>query len=403
MMRSRGSAFRDVGTVVALLVTTACSQSGVMLSSRADVPATGGRGDDRETQGAQAQVLRGRALVLTRGCAGCHGGVLDPAATGYLAGARTPAEEFTINGFKTRPRNLTPDNTTGLGRFSERQIFNALRYGLRPGETPDVEITSMTPGQGNFPANPKYLAPPMPWPAYRHMSDEEIRDIAAYLKRALKPVNHKVADSEGPPDFWAGAYSLLGPHRTPAFPTANEAGDGAANAQLLRGRALTINHACGDCHGGVDNPAAAGWLAGGRTPADTFQIGPFITRARNLTPDNTTGLGRFSERQIFNALRFGLRPGETPDVEITSMTPGQGNFPANPKYLAPPMPWPAWRHMSDQQLRDVAAYLKRGLKPVSNKVADSEGPPDFWASAYTAENMGPFPASAFPTANEKAP
>ena len=65
----------------------------------------------------------------------------------------------------TRPKNLTPDNTTGMGRFSERQIFNSLRYGLRPEETADVEITSSTPGQGNFPANPHYLAVPMPWPA----------------------------------------------------------------------------------------------------------------------------------------------------------------------------------------------------------------------------------------------
>lgn len=178
------------------------------------------------------------------------------------------------------------------------------------------------------------------------------------------------------------------------------AGD-ALNAQLLRGRTLTINHACGGCHGGGDNPAASGWLAGMRKPEDEFQIGPFKTRPRNLTPDNATGLGRFSERQIFNALRFGLRPGETPDVEITSSVPGQGNFPANPKYLAPPMPWVEWRHMSDQELWDIAAYLKRALKPVSNKVPDSEGPPDFWASAY--KDIGTHPAPPFPTANEVQP
>ena len=88
-------------------------------------------------------------------------------------------------------------------------------------------------------------------------------------------------------------------------------------------------------------------------------------------------------------------------MEITSGTPGQGNFPATPKYLAPPMPWPAWRHMSDQELKDIAAYLKRGLKPVRNKVQDSDGPPDFWASGYTVELIGPYPASRFPTAKEK--
>ena len=183
--------------------------------------------------------------------------------------------------------------------------------------------------------------------------------------------------------------------------------------QVLRGRQLVIQHACGGCHGGLADPGADGWLAGMKTPDQEFMIGAclftpgaqpcFRTRPRNLTPDNTTGLGRFSERQIFNALRYGLRPGETPDVTITAFEPGKGNFPANPKYLAPPMPWPEWRHMADQQIWDIAAYLKHGLKPVSNKVADSEGPPDFWASEYTPAKLGPYPARPFPTANEKRP
>ena len=67
------------------------------------------------------------------------------------------------------------------------------------------------------------------------------------------------------------------------------------------------------------------------------------------------------------------------------------------------MPWPAWRHMSDQELRDVAAYLKRGLRPVKNTVPASQHPPDFWASSYTIETIGPQPASPFPTVNEKVP
>jgi mono/diheme cytochrome c family protein len=192
----------------------------------------------------------------------------------------------------------------------------------------------------------------------------------------------------------------------------NAAPDAEASQQVMRGRLLAIGHACGGCHGGGANPAAEGWLAGVRSREDEFKIGPcattpgatpcFTTRPRNLTPDNATGMGRFSERQIFNALRYGLRPEDTPDVEITSTTPGQGNFPTNPRYLAPPMPWPEWRHMSDQELWAIAAYLKHGLKPVRNKVQDSEGPPDFWASEYTVEKIGPYPALAFPTANEVA-
>jgi hypothetical protein len=59
--------------------------------------------------------------------------------------------------------------------------------------------------------------------------------------------------------------------------------------------------------------------------------------------------------------------------------------------------------MSDQELRDIVAYLKHGVKPVRNRVEDSDGPPDFWASEYTAAKIGPYPAPAFPTANEVGP
>ncbi len=180
--------------------------------------------------------------------------------------------------------------------------------------------------------------------------------------------------------------------------------------QVLYGRLLVISHACGGCHGGGADPGNPKWLSGVHGPEDEFKIGPcaldpgaqpcFTTRPRNLTPDNATGLGRFTERQIFNALRYGLRPEDTPDVEITSMVPGQGNFPQHPHYLAPPMPWPEWRHMPDADLRAIAAYLHRGLKPVVNKVPESEGPPDFWASEYTVEKIGTYPAPPFPTANE---
>jgi mono/diheme cytochrome c family protein len=176
--------------------------------------------------------------------------------------------------------------------------------------------------------------------------------------------------------------------------------DQARQDQVLRGRFLDISHACGDCHGGGSNPAAAGWLAGLRdTLTQQFRVGPFVTRSKNLTPHNTTGIGRFSERQLFNALRYGLRPEETPDVEITSTVPGRGNFPQHPHFLAIPMPWPAWRHMPDADLWAIAAYLK-SLKPVNHKVEDSDGPPDFWASEYTVEKIGPYPARPFPTANE---
>ena len=382
------------------------------------------QGPQRPSAHSQQQIERGRHLVIEHACSGCHGGAPTPEMDGWLVGVNRPELEFLIGPclfqagaqpcFRTCPRNLTPDNLTGMGRFTERQIFNALRFGLRPGETPDVEITSMTPGQGNFPMNPKYLAPPMPWPGWRHMPDDELWAIAAYLKNGVKPVRNKVEDSEGPPDFWASAYTVeaIGPWPALPFPTANEVipAGGKIDARILRGRQVVLQHDCGGCHGGSSNPAAQGFLAGLTDPSQLFTVGAcavdpgkqpcFVMRARNLTPHDATGLGKFSERQIFNALRYGLRPSSTPGVEITSSTPGMGNFPADPDYLGLGMPWPEWRHMSDSDLWAVAAYLKHGIRPVTNKVDDSDHPADHWASEYTVEKIGSYPAPPFPTVHE---
>ncbi len=226
----------------------------------------------------------------------------------------------------------------------------------------------------------------------------------------LVPLLASFALGGGRPDSRPGPGprpAAAGAHRPPGAP--------ATDPQVLQGRYLVLTHHCSGCHGGREDPAAPGWLAGEPPPNEAFDVGNctvahpdakpcFHTHPRNLTPDLETGLGRFSERQIFNALRFGLRPEDTPDVTITSMTPGKGGFPLHPHYLAPPMPWPSWRHMPDQDLRAIAAYLKRGLKPVHHVVPESEGPPDFWAAEYAGAmpkiKVGAYPAPPYPTANE---
>ena len=369
-------------------------------------------------------VLRGRQLVMSHACGECHSGSTDPEAKGWLAGvmAGPNAIEFKIGPppcgvdpkatgcFTTRPRNLTPDNDTGMGRFTERQLFNALRFGLRPENTPDVTITSTTPGQGNFPKIPHYLAPPMPWPAWRHLPDADLRAIAAYLKRGLKPVVNKVAESEGPPDFWASGMTpeIIGPYPAPPFPTAHEQEPPAAHrSRALRGRALVISHDCGACHRAGTTPEKPGWLGGITNPNQAFVIGPCFTdekapcftgRPKNLTPDKETGIGRWTDQQIFNALRYGLKPQDTPDVKITSRTPGQGNFPKEPHYLGPFMPWQSWRFMTDEELWSIITYLRHAVKPMSNKVELSDDMPDHWAGIVAT--LGKYPAAPFPTANE---
>jgi mono/diheme cytochrome c family protein len=60
------------------------------------------------------------------------------------------------------PPNLTPDQQTGIGSWSESDIVKA----IRTGERPDGRI----------------LVPAMPWRAYASLTDDDARAVARYLK-----------------------------------------------------------------------------------------------------------------------------------------------------------------------------------------------------------------------------
>ncbi len=71
--------------------------------------------------------------------------------------------------------NITSD-PTGIGNWTEEQFFTALREGKSKGI-----------------ATNRQMLPPMPYEMFRHMTDEEIRAIFAYLK-STKPVNNVVPE-----------------------------------------------------------------------------------------------------------------------------------------------------------------------------------------------------------------
>lgn len=161
----------------------------------------------------------------------------------------------------------------------------------------------------------------------------------------------------------------------------------ATLAQVQRGQYLVTSLSCADCHNrGKDDPNDPNWLAGfigaaGGQGAGAFTIGPWKSYAANLTPDMTNGIGMHTDRQIFNALRYGLDPMQTPDMQIE----GTNNFPANPVYLLQPMPWPSFRHLTDADTWAIIAYLKHGIAANSNAVPASTGPP----YNPTAAQIGP--------------
>jgi len=129
------------------------------------------------TMTAEQRIARGKQISYTSACHDCH-------TPGGLYGA--PDSMRTLSGSElgwegpwgvSFPRNLTPDMETGIGSWSEDDIVTAIRTGVRPDHTP--------------------LMPPMPWPMYAHMSDEDAHALAAYLK-SLPPVRHKAPDKIPP-------------------------------------------------------------------------------------------------------------------------------------------------------------------------------------------------------------
>jgi hypothetical protein len=71
------------------------------------------------------------------------------------------------------PPNITPDNETGIGSWSDRQIIEAIRSGVGRHAGRRIIV--------------------MPWQGYSRLSDEDVRAILAYL-RSLEPVRHRVPD-----------------------------------------------------------------------------------------------------------------------------------------------------------------------------------------------------------------
>jgi len=143
-------------TLVVMIVTLSCART-----TQKAAP----------TMTAAQKVERGQYLTTIMGCNDCH-------TPGTFYGA--PDFNRKLSGSElgwvgpwgtTYARNLTPDLATGIGGWSEDDIVKTLRTGQR--------------------ADGSIVLPPMPWPMYTNLSDEDAYSIAAYLK-SLPAVAHTV-------------------------------------------------------------------------------------------------------------------------------------------------------------------------------------------------------------------
>jgi mono/diheme cytochrome c family protein len=144
----------------------------------------------------QSPIDRGKYLVTAMDCNGCHtpfkDGAPDPSRmlAGHpegvvvKTGPKLPAGwAVAINDTNTAwagpwgisfTANLTPDQNTGIGIWTEQMFIDAIRKGKHMGTSRDI-------------------LPPMPWQMQARLTDEDLKAIFAYLK-TLQPIPNHVPD-----------------------------------------------------------------------------------------------------------------------------------------------------------------------------------------------------------------
>jgi len=171
--------------LAATLGSAACSRPQAQASSKAD----------------SATIARGQYLVTIGGCNDCHTPLKmgpkgpEPDMDRMLSGhpeqfviaspAKLTGPEWMIASAPTNTAhsgpwgvsftaNLTPDENTGLGIWTEDMFIKALRTGRHMGASREI-------------------LPPMPWYNYGKMTDDDLKAVYAYL-RSIPAIHNRVPD-----------------------------------------------------------------------------------------------------------------------------------------------------------------------------------------------------------------
>jgi mono/diheme cytochrome c family protein len=272
-------------------------------------------------------IRRGEYLVYGPAhCVGCHAqstSALEEYARTGVRPSLVGGMPFTVSPLGTiYSRNLTPDDDTGIGQYSDGQLARVLRYSVLPDGRASVR----------------------PLMQYAGMSDDDLAAVIAFL-RSQPPVRHRVPD-----DDWTIIGKIV-KSLSPAFkPRANVSAPRVAPAAEPTGErgeylARAVGN-CGGCHSPM-NPITlrlTGPELSGGAPMEPRPL-PGVDRTRWFQPPNLTSregsaISRFPDRDVFVA-RF-LRGGI--------------------KYPASPMPWECFTRMTASDVAALYEFL-RSLPP----------------------------------------
>jgi mono/diheme cytochrome c family protein len=280
----------------------------------------------REVEGGAAQLERGRHLVEdVATCTTCHsprdwtkyGAPFDRELRG--AGGVDFSRRVGLPGVFPAP-NLTPD---GVGEYTDGELARALQTGVSP------RLGS--------------LMPVMPYMSYAGLCARDVDAIIVYL-RSLESRSRELPEREL--DFPLPLLIRTFPEEgeVPPCPPA-DAADAARGAYLVRAAG------CANCHTSTRDggPRQNMDFAGG----SIFDLpNGSKTAAPNLTFDESTGIGTWTEEQFVQSFRT---RGEARPL-------AEGEMGTN-------MPWVAYAGLSDDELGDIYRYLE-ALPPVPNLVKD---------------------------------
>jgi mono/diheme cytochrome c family protein len=267
-------------------------------------------------------VKRGEYLAKAADCMVCH---TAPGDAAFAGGLVFPAPSGSL--YST---NITAHKDTGIGNYSDQDFLDAVRRGIRK--------------------DGARLYPAMPYTSYTYMTDADVLAIKAYLFSLPAVPRQNQRDTVQFPFnqrwsmiFWSWAFN----------PNTRFAPNTDKNAEWNRGAyiAEALAH-CGECHTprnpafGLNNRrkfagAAYGWLA------------------YNITSDRGTGIGSWSDDEVFAYLTKGHTMdrgaasgpmGEVVDHSLSQLEPGDiralvtylRSIPAvassEPTMIAPPAP-----------------------------------------------------------------
>ena len=252
-----------------------------------------------------AQVKRGDYLVNTiLTCGNCHspkgpqGDIPGKHFSGGLSWDEPP--------FKVTAPNITQDKDTGIGKWSDADIKQLLRKGVKPD---GVAIATV-----------------MPTGFYEIITDKDMDAIVAYL-RTIKPIKNKVPD----PIYKMKQVRQIFPGGEKPYTEAMFS-DHVKHGFYL----ATIGH-CMECH----TPMVKGehdWAKDLGRGGFEFP-GPWgVSVSRNITSSKSKGIGAWTDAQIKTAITTGVDK--------------DGN------HLKPPMGFGYYVHMTDGDIGDIIAYLR---------------------------------------------